>query len=71
MEPIEHDDLLNLLETEIKAAGNAMIWARAKCISESLVSVTLRRTRPIGPVIARALGYDVARVFRKRETTNG
>lgn len=71
MEPIEHDDLLTLLETEIRIAGNAMTWARTKCVSESLVSVTLRRARPIGPVIARALGYDIARTFRKRKTNNG
>lgn len=64
------DDVMKLLNQEIKKAGNQRRWALANDVSPSYLNDVLHRRTSLGPQILNVLGVEVATTvttYRKRK----
>lgn len=56
----ESDDVISLLQFEIKQAGSQMAWAKKAGVDRPRLNSILNGRKPITPSIIRALGLRIA-----------
>jgi hypothetical protein len=66
----ESDDVISLLQFEIRQAGSQMAWAKKAGVDRPRLNRILNGRKPITPAIIRALGLRIAIVSDDRRQKN-
>lgn len=66
-ELLDHDDVLDLLRSEIAKVGSQSEWAKEHRVDRPIVNRILSGQRNIQPKVTDALGLEEVEFFRKRE----
>jgi hypothetical protein len=66
---IDETKMIDILKQEVAKVGSQKAWALANGLSQAYVCDVLNGSRGVGDGIAKALGYEICRMFKKTKPT--